>query len=116
MTVIIKHITTNNEYILLGTNLNDNKSLLSTRFLDNLFAAETDKVPIAMVAACDAEGKILWLSADEVVVVEVDGDKPSELLPPPIIVTPPPPKVEEEPENPPNDQLEEEFPEDEEWI
>ena len=75
MAIIVEQLSTGNEYILVGTALGVDTGNLSSRFLKNWLP---DKV-----ALCDRDGKIFWLASSEVAVIEIDGEKPSELLPEP---------------------------------
>jgi hypothetical protein len=82
MTIIVKHKRTGNEYILLGMNGGDRTSLPS-RFLNDLFTKEAAE-DTCLVALCDARGNIFFSSTDELTVTEIDGKKPSEILPEPV--------------------------------
>jgi len=79
MATIIEHLVTGNEYILLGVGLGVDPGNLSTRFLKTFLPNK--------VAVCDRSGQLFWLPSSEVIVVEIDGQKPSELLPEPEKVT-----------------------------
>lgn len=80
MTIIIKHLDTGNEYILLSAGLETAKGSLPSRMLNDLFTSDNpDK--IMMVAACDVQGRIVCLRSNDVIVTEIDGKHPSELLP-----------------------------------
>jgi hypothetical protein len=75
MATIIEHLETGNEYILLGVGLGVDPGNLSTRFLKTFLPNK--------VAVCDRTGQLFWLPSSEVIVVEIDGQKPTELLPEP---------------------------------
>jgi hypothetical protein len=79
MATIIEHLVTGNEYILLGVGLGIDPGNLSTRFLKTFLPNK--------VAVCDRSGQLFWLPSSEVIVVEIDGQKPTELLPEPEKVT-----------------------------
>jgi hypothetical protein len=78
MAIIVKHLRTDNEYIFLGIQQGISKASVSPKLLD-LFTTETDK--IQQIAVCDPEGKIFWFPAQELIVIEVDGQNPAEMLP-----------------------------------
>lgn len=80
MTIIVKHKRTGNEYLLLGINGGGSKTSLPSRFLNDLFTKEEPENPL-MVTLCDARGNIFLSQIDEIVVTEIEGKKPSELLP-----------------------------------
>lgn len=104
MAIIVRHNTTGNYYLLIGTGLGADQALPSSRLLKNWLPAT--------VAVCDRQGEIFWLPAAEIVVTEVDGSSPTELLPEPEIILPPP-----EPEITLTSEVEVfEDDEDDEWI
>ncbi|WP_013321595.1 hypothetical protein [Gloeothece verrucosa] len=121
MTVIIKHLDSGNEYILLNAGLGASKSSLPSRVLNDLFTSDnSDKV--MMLVACDVKGRIVWLRSNEIIVTEIDGKKPSEILPE-IISTPVQPLLDspyiegEEQEQDFNEDFNEDSDEeDEDWI
>lgn len=80
MTIIVKHKRTGNNYILLGMNGGGNKTSLPTRFLNDLFTKEEQDNPV-LVTLCDARGNIFLSQVDEIIITEIEGKKPSELLP-----------------------------------
>ncbi|MEM8779158.1 MAG: hypothetical protein AAGF26_09855 [Cyanobacteria bacterium P01_G01_bin.49] len=81
MAIIVKHHPSGECYLLVGTGVGTDQVLPSSRLLKNWLPAT--------VAVCDRNGEIFWLPAAEIVVIEVDGTSPAELLPQP--ETPPPP-------------------------
>lgn len=85
MTTIVKHRKTGNEYILLGINQGGGKINLPSRFLNDLFTPE-ESANSTSVTVCDARGNIFIAYIDDLIVVEIDGQKPAEILPE--IVTP----------------------------
>ncbi|MEA5533147.1 hypothetical protein [Crocosphaera sp. XPORK-15E] len=104
MAIIVKHQTTGHHYLLVGTGLGTDQALPSSRLLKNWLPAT--------VAVCDRQGEIFWLPAAEIIVIEVDGTPPADLLPEPEIPPPPP-----EPEMRVNSDVEVfEDDEDEDWI
>lgn len=118
MTIIIKHLDTGNEYILLGIGLGEAKSSLPSRVLSDLFQGDNpDKA--MMVTACDVQGQIVALNSNSIIVVEIDGKQPSEILPEILPTSAQPllhnPKIEDEQEL--DEELDEdEDDEDEDWI
>ncbi|NEO39978.1 MAG: hypothetical protein F6J90_28050 [Moorea sp. SIOASIH] len=79
MAVIVKHRETSQEYIWLGTGFGAYKSSRPSRFLGELFPHE-EEGEFRVVAVCDRFGQILWFYSAQLVVVEVDGETPSELV------------------------------------
>ena len=80
MTTIVKHRKTGNEYILLGINQGGGKINLPSRFLNDLFTPE-ESANSTSVTVCDARGNIFIVYIDDLIVVEIDGQKPAEILP-----------------------------------
>lgn len=79
MTTIVKHRRTGNEYILLGINGETNKANPS-RFISELFNQEKSEVSCS-ATVCDFQGNIFLAYIDDLVVTEIDGMKPAEILP-----------------------------------
>ena len=79
MTIIVKHLKTGNEYLLIGTGFSSSQSL-NLPFLRGNPVIEKDSIVNQMVALCDQNGKIFWVFSAEVIVTEIDGKNPSELL------------------------------------
>jgi hypothetical protein len=79
MTTIVKHRRTGNEYILLGINGEANKANPS-RFISELFNQEKSDVSCS-ATVCDVQGNIFLAYIDDLVVIEIDGIKPGEILP-----------------------------------
>ena len=80
MTTIVKHRKTGNEYILLGVNKAGGKINLPSRFLNDLFTQEESENSTS-VTVCDARGNIFLAYIEDLIVIEIDGKKPSEILP-----------------------------------
>lgn len=116
MAIILQNINDGNEYIFLGMGQEGQKTS-PTRMLGELFAKEVPEKS-TLIAACDSFGKIVWLHLSDVIVVEVDGEKPSEILPETILTTPAIPLPEAVSINPEekSDDVEELSEDDEEWI
>lgn len=81
MTTIVKHRRTGNEYILLGINGEVDRANPS-RFISELFNQEKSAVSCS-ATVCDVLGNMFLAYIDELVVIEVDGVKPADILPPP---------------------------------
>ena len=84
MAIIVKHRRTGNEYIWLGINGGGEQTSLPSRFLNDLFPREKPKNS-SLVTICDARGNIFSSYLEDLVVVEIDGKKPGEILPEPVI-------------------------------
>ncbi len=85
MAIIVQHTLTGNYYLLLATGGGADQKLMPSRLLKNLLPA--------MVTVCDRQGNIFGFPATEVMVTEIDGQSPSDLLPEPEVI--PPPEVAE---------------------
>lgn len=84
MTTIVSHRKTGNQYILLGINGDANKTNPS-RFISEFFAQ--DKAEISYSATvCDVQGNLFLAYIDDLIVVEIDGKKPADILPKPDLV------------------------------
>ena len=81
MTTIVKHRRTGNEYILLGINGEANKTNPS-RFISELFNQEKSEVSCS-ATVCDVQGNIFLAYIDDLIVTQVDGNKPGDILPEP---------------------------------
>jgi hypothetical protein len=79
MTTIVKHRRTGNEYILLGINGEANRANPS-RFISELFNQEKSEVSCS-ATVCDVQGNIFLAYIDDLIVKEIDGIKPAEILP-----------------------------------
>ena len=83
MTTIVSHRRTGNQYILLGINGEENKTNPS-RFINELFNSSQPKTEVSCSATvCDVEGNLFLAYIDDLVVVEIDGQKPADILPEP---------------------------------
>ena len=84
MTTIVKHRRTGNEYILLG--ISGEGRANPSRFISELF--DRDKPEVSSSATvCDFQGNIFLAGIDDLVVTEIDGKKPADLLPEPTLNT-----------------------------
>ena len=83
MTTIVSHRRTGNRYILLGINGEENKTNPS-RFINELFNSSQPKTEVSCSATvCDVEGNLFLAYIDDLIVVEIDGQKPADILPEP---------------------------------
>jgi hypothetical protein len=87
MTIIVKHKRSGNEYILLTASGEGDKNSLPSRFLNDLFPKEESENS-CFLTLCDVKGNIFLAPANSFLVTEINGKKPSEILPE--LVTPPP--------------------------
>jgi hypothetical protein len=78
MATIVEHQESGKRYILMGTGFSIYKSSRSSPPW-NLTAIEEED-HYHLVAVCDRKGKIKWFYSEDLVVVEVDGGKPSDLV------------------------------------
>lgn len=81
MTTIVRHKRTGNEYILLGIAGDADKGNPS-RFISELFDRQKSEVS-SSATICDVMGNMFMAYIDDLVVVEIDGKKPADILPEP---------------------------------
>lgn len=80
MATIVVHKRTGLRYVLIGTGFGAYKSQSPSFFGGTLFPSEDEgENPVAAVS--DAEGNILWMLTEELIVTEVDGKPVAEWLP-----------------------------------
>jgi len=79
MAIIVRHKQTGVDYILVGTGFGAYKSSRPDTVLGQLSPVE-DYGEMEMVAVCDSEGRLFWARSQDVYVVEVDGQTPSDVL------------------------------------
>ena len=83
MTTIVRHKRTGNEYILLGINGEQNKTNPS-RFINELFNSSQPKSEVSCSATvCDVQGNLFLAYINDLIVIEIDGIKPADVLPEP---------------------------------
>lgn len=87
MAIIVKHIPSGAEYLLIGADSSSRSLGSSPRLLRNLLA-EVEGTAAEQVTLCDGNGRIFWLPAAEVVVSEIDGKPPAAILPEVVAATP----------------------------
>ncbi len=79
MAVIVRHKKTNAEYILLGAGFGAFKALRPSFSLATLAPhEESGELPVALV--CDEEGAAKWVRSENLEVLNVDGERPAEVL------------------------------------
>ena len=79
MATIVRKNSTDETFVLLGTGFGAYKVTKPHWFYgESSSEEESDILPVVMVS--DADGNVLWLAADDVTVVSVDGSKPGELI------------------------------------
>ena len=114
MTTIVRHKRTGNEYILLGINGEENKTNPS-RFINELFNSNQPKAEVSCSATvCDVQGNLFLAYIDDLIVVEIDGKKPTDILPEPELRSPPENSYRQQVSNFDDEELEEEDFDDEE--
>ena len=88
MTTIVKHRKTGNQYILIGLNGEGRKEASPSRFLSDLFTQEESEIACS-VTICDVQGNMFLAYIDDLIVMEINGKKPSEILPEKAVVSTP---------------------------
>lgn len=81
MTIIVKHRRTSKEYILLSIN-GEVAQANPSRFISELFNQEKSEVSCS-ATVCDVQGNIFLAYIDDLIVTEIDGQKPASILPEP---------------------------------
>ena len=81
MTIIVRHRRTSQEYILLGIN-GEVASANPSRFINELFNQDKSAVSCS-ATVCDVQGNIFLADIDDLIVTEIEGKKPAEILPEP---------------------------------
>lgn len=79
MTTIVRHKRTGNQYILLGVN-GEGSKVNPSRFLNDLFTQDKSEVSYS-ATVCDVQGNIFIVYVDDLIVLEIDGKKPIDILP-----------------------------------
>ena len=79
MPTIVVHNKTQEQYIVIGTGLGAYQMFKRSR-LTGLVVGPGERHEIADIAVSNATGEIVWLSADEVTVLTVDGESPASIL------------------------------------
>lgn len=79
MATIVKHTTTRDTFILLGTGFGTFKASRPSVFFGDWLPSEEEGVN-SMAAVCNAKGRILWINSEELEVIQVDGVEPGKVL------------------------------------
>ena len=79
MATIVMHKASGTKYVLLGTGFGAFKASRPSVFFGNLLPDE-ESGELTMVAVCDSKGNIGWIHSEELIVVEVDGKAPGEMV------------------------------------
>ncbi len=85
MSIIVKHRRTGNQYIFLGIEGQGEKNNSPGRFLSDLFTQAESELATTLVLVCDVAGRIFVADIDDLTVIEIDGQKPEEILPAPTV-------------------------------
>lgn len=81
MSIIVSHKRTGNAYVFLGIEGQGEKNNSPGRFLSDLFTQDESELATTLVLVCDVAGKIFVADIDDLIVIEIDGKKPAEILP-----------------------------------
>ena len=79
MATIVMHRDSGARYVLLGTGFGAFKASRPSVFFGNLLPTD-ESGELTMVAVCDSKGNIGWIHSEELIVVEVDGKAPAEMV------------------------------------
>lgn len=72
MATIVKNISTDEKYILVGVGFGAYKTSKSSVFIANQLP-KSEEGEEAMAALCDKNGKIKWVDSSQIEIVEIDG-------------------------------------------
>lgn len=78
MATIVEHQKSGNRYILVGSGFTISKISSSNSPLTLTKTEEEEHYHL--MAVCDRRGLIRWFYADDLIVIEIDGKKPTELI------------------------------------
>ncbi|MEM7590902.1 MAG: hypothetical protein AAF383_05185 [Cyanobacteria bacterium P01_A01_bin.83] len=81
MTTIVEHRRTKKQYILLSIN-GEVAQANPSRFISEFFNQEKSEVSCS-ATVCDVQGNIFLADIDDLIVTEINGKKPGEILPEP---------------------------------
>ena len=79
MAVIVSHVPSNKDYVLIGTGFGAFQSKKPNWLLGDLMA-DTSQGQYAMVCVADKSGRVRWIESQQVVVKSVDGTPVGDLL------------------------------------
>ena len=82
MAIIVQHLSTNNQYLLINADAAEGDTILanSPRLIRNLLP-ESEASGEGQVALCDGNGRLFWLPASEIKIILIDGKAPADILP-----------------------------------
>lgn len=80
MAIVVMHVKSKRKYVLLGTGFGAYKSTRPSVLGGSLFPFE-DMGEIPVAAVSDSKGKIHWFLTEELQVMEIEGQKPANLIP-----------------------------------
>lgn len=81
MATIVQHQKSGRKFVLLGVGYGGFKAVRSGMFIGEQTPSK-DTGEMELAAVCDPRGNIAWVPAAEVVVIEIDGRPPLELIQP----------------------------------
>lgn len=79
MAVLVQHVESGRVFVLIGTGYSCYKDSRPS-YLGGVLFPHEEEGHYELVAVSDSRGRITWLQADEVRVLEVDGISPEKLL------------------------------------
>lgn len=79
MATIVKQLTTDKNFILVGTGFAAYKTSKPSTFIANRIP-KSDEGKIRMIAVCDKQGKVKWMHTDEIKIINIDGNLPLNIL------------------------------------
>jgi hypothetical protein len=79
MVTIVKHEPTGKKYVLIGTGYGAYKTGKPPVFVANRLPVE-DSGTIKMASVSNEKGEIFWLPTDELIIVEINGMSPEQIL------------------------------------
>jgi rubrerythrin len=79
MAIVVLHIKDKKKYVLIGTGFGAYKSTRPSVLGGSLFPHE-DMGEIPVAAVTDSKGKIHWFLTEDLQIIEIDGENPTEIL------------------------------------
>lgn len=80
MATIVENIEDGKRFILLGSGYGAFRSSVSTPIFGNAGEEEVTKGELPLALVSDRDGKAIWIYANAIRVISVDGQSPAELL------------------------------------
>lgn len=80
MSTIVLHKPTNKRYILIGTGYEKQDKVASVEPLYGSLHRSKINHAMEMAALCDSKGQITFLPSDELIVQEIDGVSPAQII------------------------------------